>query len=653
MLITNVQKVNHIYKATIKFIQNCNTIMKSKILYFLLLVTQIILGQNLKPDKISFLNFTPIVDGKLDVKLANLQKNNFTHFFCFDNPSCDSVNVIFRMAYTPTDLYLYIEAKADSITYRDRGFINGDGFKLLLAKPQKDSLTDEYYDIGFSPSKDKNYWARKGIWDYNRAQNSGKKLSSETQFAEKEYDGKCGFEVLLAWKDIEPYHPWFSEKLGYNLYFAKAISNNNALGYSVVKDEGIWDEEIAKRNFKKIAFGKPKKVNHQIITAKLKKRNISSAEPLWLNLISISNKSGSKLIEVDIKNDLSQTVVSRKVNIKLNKQLQNEFLKFDLDGLIPNHYNLFVYSNNDTIAKYDFVIFPKFDFNEIRLHILNNKYGLQLGTVNTLVFKINLIEMNLIKLRMYETGKQLFDEYHKFQIESSLFFKGIDPYQGITTYYRRAFKSKHDGTYQPYTIKLPKNYNPTKKYPLLVFLHGSGQDEQHLLKSERSDGNFIELAPFARDMYQCYSSDSSQLDIIEAIDDVKLHFSVDSDKIIVGGFSMGGYGALRTFYQNPELYKGVAVFAGHPDLANEWLEEGHPNFLDDKYLINFLNIPVFIYHGRKDGALPISKIEELITNLKSKGITVTERLIENKAHEYPDDETNKIYFNWLTQILEK
>jgi predicted esterase len=328
-------------------------------------------------------------------------------------------------------------------------------------------------------------------------------------------------------------------------------------------------------------------------------------------------------------------------------------LKFDIDGLLPNQYSLFVYSNKDTIAQNDFVIFPKFDCNEIRLHILNNKHGLQLGTVNTLVFKINLIELNLNKLRMYETGKQLFDEYLKFENEYSLFLKGIDPYQGITTYYRRAFKSKYDSTHQPYTIKLPKNYNPTNKYPLLVFLHGSGQDEQHLLKSARSGGNFIELAPFARDKYRCYSSDSSQNDIIEAIDDVKLHFSVDSDKIIVGGFSMGGYGALRTFYQHPALYKGVAVFAGHPDLANEWLGEGHPNFLDDKFITNFLNIPVFIYHGRKDGALPISKIEELITNLKSMGITVTERLIENKAHEYPEDETNKIYFKWLTQIVEK
>ena len=632
---------------------NLNAMMKVKFLFFLLTIYQFGFGQNLMHNKISFLKFTPFVDGKLDDKLTNLQKNKFNHFFRFDNPNKDSIGLTYCMAYTPTHLYLYIETESDSITFRDRGFINGDGFKLLLAKPQNDSLTDEYYDIVFSPSKDKNYWARKIIGDYNRKQNSGKKLSSETQFAEKCYNGKCGFEVLLAWKDIEPYHPWFSKQLGYNLYFAKAISNNNAFGYSVVKDEGIWDEEIPKRNFMLINFEKPKMVNKEFITAKLNKINLNVAEPLLLNLISISNKVDLKTIKIEIQNDSSKVVFNRNIKLKLNKKLQNELLKFNINNLLSSQYSLFVYSDKETIAQYDFVIFPKFDFNEIRLKISNNRHSLQLGTVNTLLFKINLIELNLNKLKVYETGKEILDEYKKFEIEYNQFLNGKEPYTAIPKPYRRAFKSKYDNTFQPYTIKLPKDYDPTKKYPLLVFLHGSGQDEQALLKSARSGGNFIELAPFARDMYRCYSSDSSQNDIIEAIEDVKLHFSVDKDKLIVGGFSMGGYGALRTFYEHPELYKGVAVFAGHPDLANEWLGEGHPNFLEDKFLTSFPNIPVFVYHGRKDGALPISKIEELIAKLKSKNISVTERLIDYKAHDYPDEETNKVYFEWLIKIVDR
>jgi predicted esterase len=627
--------------------------MKGKILFAILLAIQIAHGQTVLSDKISFLNFTPIIDGKLDDRLIHLKKRTFNHFFQFDNKDIDTIGLSYYIAYTPKHLYLFIETEADSITYRDRGFINGDGFKLLLAIPQKDSLTDEYYDIAFSPSKNKTSWARKNIWDYNRKQNHGKRLSIETQFEEKSYNGKCGFEVLLAWKDVEPYHPLFSEQLGFNLYFAKAIMNNNALGYSIVKDEGIWDEEVPKRSFTRIIFEKPKKVNKEFIAAKLSKRNLKVAETLSLNLVSVSSKSDSKAIEIKIQNDSSQVFTKRKVNYKFKKGLKTELLNFDLDNLKPNHYNLLAYSDKDTIAQYDFVVFPKLDFNGIRSQISKNKYNLKTGTVNTLLFKINLVELNLNKLKLYETGKELFEEYLKFEIEYNQFLNGIDPYIEIVKPYRRAFKSKYDHSFQPYTIKLPKYYDPAKKYPLLVFLHGSGQDDQYLLNSARSGGNFIEVAPFARDMYQCYTSDSSQNDIIEAIEDVILHFSVDKDKIVVAGFSMGAYGALRTFYQHPLLYKGVAVFAGHPNLANEWLGEGHPNFLEDQFLNRFSNIPVFIYHGIKDGALEISKAEELIATLKRKGIRVTERLIENKAHEYPDKETNAIYFDWLKKITEK
>jgi predicted esterase len=627
--------------------------MKAKILFFLLSITQIGFCQNSSLEQINFLNFSPIVDGKLDDELTNLKKRKFNHFFRFDNPELDSICVSYRIAYTPTHLYVHIEADADSITYRDRGFINGDGIKLLLAKPQNDSLTDEYYDVVFSPSKDYNNWARKRIWDYNRKQNHGKRLSIETQFEERSYNGKCGFELLLAWKDIEPYHPWFSDQLGYNLYFAKAIANNNTHGYSVVADEGIWDEEIPKRNFTRINFEKPKNVNKEFISIKLSKRNLRIAEPLVLNFVSITNKVSFKLIEVKIQNDSSKVFLQRKINYKLEQKLKTDLLKLDLDNLKPNHYTIFFLSDKDTIAQYDFVVFTKLDFNLIRSQISKNKHHLKIGAVHTLLFKINLIELNLNKLKVYETGKDRLDEYVKFAAEFHQFLSGNDPYKGITTPYRRAYKSKYDNTYQPYTIKLPKNYDPAKQYPLLVFLHGSGQDEQNLLNSARSGGNFIEVAPYARDMYQCYASDSSQTDIVEAIEDVMLHFSVDKNKIIIGGFSMGGYGALRTFYEHPNLYKGVAVFAGHPNLANDWLGEGHPNFLEDKFISNFSRIPVFIYHGRKDGALDISKTEQLILKLKSKGVIVTERLIENKAHEYPDEETNKMYFEWLTKIVEQ
>lgn len=624
--------------------------MKTIFLFLLLPGISVAYGQHQQPVKISFISGMPVADGKLDDQLKSLEEKRFNHFFQFDNPTADSIDITYRMGYTPSHLYLYIEITADSITCRDRGFINGDGFKLLLAKPKRDSLTDEYYDIVFSPSKDKNYWAGKRIWEYNHNQDHGKKLSAGTLFETNCANGKCGFEVLLAWKDIEPYHPWFSQQLGYNLYFAKAISNNAANGYSVVKDEGIWDEEIPKRNFLPMLFEKPATGAATVVTAKLARRNIITGDPLLLNLVAVSGKAIHGTVGLNIRDDSSRIFFTRKKQYRFTAMLQKEQAVYKPGKLAPGLYYLEGNYNNDSIARYDFVVFPKFDFNGIRSKISFNRHHLQPGTVNTLLFRINSIELSLSKLKEYETGRELLNEYLEFENEYNRFLDGKEPFATITQPYRRAFKSKYDQSYQPYTIKLPRNYDPAKKYPLLVFLHGSGQDEQHVLDKPRSGGDFIEVAPFARDMYSCYSSDSSQNDILEAIEDVMLHFSADRNNIIIGGFSMGGYGALRTFYQHPELYRAVAVFAGHPNLANDWLGEGHPDFLQTGYLNSFSKTPVFIYHGRKDGALPIAATEQLITRLRSSNIPVTERLISNKAHEYPDEETNKIYFEWLTGI---
>lgn len=628
--------------------------MNIKLLFLCVLFTQAANGQKPVISKVTFLHKTPVIDGRLDPGLATLEKRKFNHVYNFDNPVKENIEVYYRMGYTPTHFYLYIETRADSITYRDRGFINGDGFKLLFAKPQNDSLTDEYYDIVFTPSRMENYWAGKRIWEYNRKQNSGKKLSSRTVFKESNSNGKCGFEVLLAWQDIEPYHPWFLKEMGCNLYFAKAIANDQAYGYAIVEDEGIWDEEIPKRNYAPITFEIPSSaIGDEFTSAKPGRRHLKKGETLNLDVVSRSDKNRAKIFRIVVQDSTAKTIWQKEVNYQYKSHFTRTTLPIDLNDLTPANYNLLLVCGKDTIAQYPFVIFPDLDFNSIRSDIKANRHHSETGTVNTLMYKANQLEQLLNALKDYETGTAEWVMYEKFKTEYTLFREGKDPYKGITGNHRRAFQSRYDNTYQPYSIKLPADYDPQKKYPLLVFLHGSGQDEQTVLNSPRSGGNFIELAPLGRDMYRCYSSDSSQNDIIEAMEDVKRHFSVDTQKIIVGGFSMGGYGALRTFYEHPGLYRGVAVFAGHPDLAREWLDREQPNFLDGKYLGSFSKVPVFVYHGRKDGALPVSKAEELIAVLKEKGIAVTARIIDDKAHEYPDAETNAIYFQWLNNVIMK
>ncbi len=602
-------------------------------------------------DTVPFLHETPIIDGQLDANLTYLPKREFNHIWQFDNPVTDTVPVTYRMAYTPTHLYLCIEAETDSINYRRRGFINGDGFKLLLAKPQQDSLTDEYYDLVFSASQNKKYWARKRIWEYNHDQSYNRSLNDASMFEAASKNGITGFEALIAWEEVPPYHPWFMEKMGYNLYFAKALGDTITNGYAVVSDDGIWNEEVPKRNHTQLNFEIPQKVVGQQLQFQLKQRNSIVGQRLEIETVAISPMKETLSLTVQIK-EKGQLLQEQSFTIETSKVFQKEKLSLHTEKLSEGAYELLVDHKGTAVYSSEFTVLPDIDLNQVYESVKTNPQGVGPGAQHTLMYKIQQYEKGIDSLKDYETAESLLKQYETGSAEFNQFMNGIDPYAEKEGVYRRAFLSKQDSTYQPYSIKLPIDYNPKNKYPLLVFLHGSGSTDEGLLNAARSGGNFIEIAPYGRDTYDTYASPKSQKDITEAIDDVSKHFSVDTENIIIGGFSMGGYGALRTFYENPSLYKGVAVHAGHPNLANYWLGNGFPNFMKRNYLEPFKGKKVFIYHGEKDGSLPVRLIKEMAKKMKEMNIDVTLCIVATNGHEYPDEATNNRYFNWLNMVVQ-
>ena len=606
---------------------------------------------------ISFIPKTPIIDGQLDSDLSHLDIRPFNYIWQFDNPVTDTTLVTYRMAYTPSHLYLYIETDVDSVTYHRRGYLWGDGYKVLLGIPQNDTLTNEYYELNFSPTLEPDYEKyRQGISYYNFDQ-ATKHLSPKTLSQEKSNNNTSGFEALIAWDDIKPYHPWFLDSIGFNLYFAKGIDTKEydwiTNGYSLVEDEGIWDEQIPKRNYLPIIFEDSIIVFNKVIRAQVKKKNLQMGEQLVLELAHIDKQVSQEALTIQFSSIDSDKIIKKTIPVHLKTTLQKEHIKLDLRAVKAGEYIVLVTSPTDTILQDLVAIRPAVDFQIITASLQKNEHNLELGTINTLQFELNQISNKLSNLKTYESGEAILKDWNEFEKKYTSYNAGIDPYKFFTKPYRRAFKSKYDDTYQPYSINIPKQYDSNKKYPLIVFLHGSGRDEQGMLDKPRSNGEFIEIAPLARDLYRAYSAEESQRDIIEAIEDVTKYFSVDTNQIIIGGFSMGGYGALRTYYEHPELYKGVAVFAGHPNIANEWLEGDYPNFSEAKYLSPFKDMPVFIYHGRKDPALDVQLIIDMNEKLKKAGAKTTLSIVEENGHQYQDDETNRLYYEWLENIINR
>ncbi|WP_430431536.1 alpha/beta hydrolase-fold protein [Oceanicaulis sp.] len=600
-----------------------------------------------------FLYENPILDGVLDDTAQSLPRYHFPYHFTFDNPPVEPVQVEYRLGYTPTHLYVHIQTSAEAISYHNRGYLWGDGYKLLLGLPEAGEGTSQYYEIGVSPTLDERMRPHQNrILTYNFQQVYRPFGPDSASAASVNPDGS-GFELLIAWSDLPPYHPWMSDDLGFNLYFAKGFDTQAhgyfTHGHAVVRDEGIWDEELPRRQMTPLTFESPPEWQ-AILLGQPARRNLAISEPLPVQFAGLSEDSRS--VHLSLIGSDGEVQFSHDLDIGLNPDLREFVQTLALPALAPAIYTLRLEGVNG-VAEHEIGVLPDFDFPSLRESLRANARGAPEGAGTTLLFKLEQLEAGLAALYTYETGAELLEQWAVFEEEYAAFVAGEDPYAGRATPYRRAFRSAQDGSLQPYSIKLPEDYDPSHAYPLLVFLHGSGTDEQGLLDLERGNGRFIELAPFGRDKFRAYSEPQSQIDIVEAIADVAAQFSIDENAIVIAGFSMGGYGALRAYYENPDLYSGVAVFAGHPNLANEWVGGDHPNFLEREAQQVFEGEPVFIYHGLADAGLPVNLMQQTADGLLSAGADVTTRFVEGRGHTYQDEDTHEAFGVWLDQIINR
>src|ERR1700690_3162631 len=133
-----------------------------------------------------------------------------------------------------------------------------------------------------------------------------------------------------------------------------------------------------------------------------------------------------------------------------------------------------------------------------------------------------------------------------------------------------------------YCVMLPPGYDAAaaghspRRYPVLYFLHGLGDNEQGLFKNGGWDliqdlrqkgqiADFLMVAPEGRRAFYVNSADDrvrySDFFIREFIPYIESHYSVRRERSAraISGFSMGGYGALRFAFAHPELFSSVSA----------------------------------------------------------------------------------------------
>jgi acetyl esterase/lipase len=233
--------------------------------------------------------------------------------------------------------------------------------------------------------------------------------------------------------------------------------------------------------------------------------------------------------------------------------------------------------------------------------------------------------------------------------------------------HERAYIAANDGSTQPYWVFVPKGYSARQKYTLVVFLHGYDPDinkakpwipsrETWSLATER---NMIFAVPYGR-----RNSDFLQIgedDTLRVLEEVQKFYSVDQERTVLMGASMGGYGALAIGLHTPHLWAGLAPMAARTDIY-EWLQLRRDDVLpwkralyesDDPRTLreNALHLPMFLQHGAQDNLVPVAHSRQFFNNLRALGYPVRYREITDGDHYiYWRAASYQLAFDWAGKL---
>jgi len=175
--------------------------------------------------------------------------------------------------------------------------------------------------------------------------------------------------------------------------------------------------------------------------------------------------------------------------------------------------------------------------------------------------------------------------------------------------------SRIDGSVQPMTLLVPPRDDPQRTYPLVVALHGAKGCLIGHAFSVKPD--FIIVAPHGRG--QTGYRDFGEVDIFEAIHEVRKRYRIDEDRIYLTGHSMGGGGTFRLAVRYPHLWAGIAPMASAGARPFEWLR-------------NLLHIPTLFYHGSEDEVVPVQMARKAADYIRRLGYNFRYEEVEGKPH---------------------
>lgn len=185
-----------------------------------------------------------------------------------------------------------------------------------------------------------------------------------------------------------------------------------------------------------------------------------------------------------------------------------------------------------------------------------------------------------------------------------------------------------------YAVNVPDDYDPARRYPLRIHLHGGVTVPEDNLP--RGNGSIGALAGTEPHIYVLPSGwadapwwSPTQIANLRAIvDAVKQTYNVDDNRVSLSGVSDGGTGGWFVALRDPTPYAGfVSLIGSLLALRNRALVK------DDLFPNNLRNRPFYVVNGGRDQLYPAAALGPILRHLQQTGVSVDYHPQPNAGHE--------------------
>lgn len=213
----------------------------------------------------------------------------------------------------------------------------------------------------------------------------------------------------------------------------------------------------------------------------------------------------------------------------------------------------------------------------------------------------------------------------------------------------------------PYSVYVPSNYSTISRWPVILFLHGSGESGNDGLKQTaiglpQAVRLFPERFPAIVVMPQSvlhrpWVDPTWQNNALKALDATLSEFSVDLDRVYLTGLSKGAAGAWYLAMRAKERFAALVPVCGRIEPGNNttapWTGIETVSF---EQAANRLgpDLPIWVHHGDADKTVPVEQSRQMVAALKSIGNPVRYSEYEGVGHNSWDRAYQDLAFpQWL------